>query len=185
MTNRLNDPFGKTKYWYWDANTFDFAVFEAVSKATGIPKKAILGRSKRSEIVRARQLLCKVGVDFMGYSSSEVGRALEKDHTTVLYAIQTANAWMERSKAYYDAYEQVVEELKQHERRRQNEEHETGELQTELRELSQFGTIDGYCMDVACKAADALDARDAEIARLREVLGWIADVALGDKRDHE
>lgn len=111
MKNPLEDPFGKSKQFYGDFDTFDFSVFEAVSRATGIAKGAILGRSKRSEIVRARQLLCKVAVDYIGYSLSETGRAIGKDHTTVLYAVRSANRWIEKSRPYREAYEQVCREL--------------------------------------------------------------------------
>jgi chromosomal replication initiation ATPase DnaA len=50
----------------------------------------ITGRSRVRKIVRARQRFCLLARDDLGLSLCEIGRRLQRDHTTVLHSCRRA-----------------------------------------------------------------------------------------------
>lgn len=66
-------------------------ILAAVSAETGISPADILGRCRRAEIVRARQLLCS-HAHGAGMSLTEIGRRLGRDHGTIAWAIRAVQS---------------------------------------------------------------------------------------------
>ena len=63
-------------------------IIEAVSEATEIPVKAILGTVKSKPIVHARWLICYIAHVEQGHSLPKIARVLKyKDHTGVHYGV--------------------------------------------------------------------------------------------------
>lgn len=59
----------------------------AVAEATGIPAWVFYGRGKKKKIAEARQLVMYLA-NRGGMSLSDIGRALNRDHTTVMHGVR-------------------------------------------------------------------------------------------------
>lgn len=60
-------------------------VFDTVTTETGISRVEILGQSRAPKVVRARHMVMKM-LRALGYSLPEIGRAVNKNHTTCAQA---------------------------------------------------------------------------------------------------
>jgi len=65
------------------------AVMEA-SEVFGVPPESVLGRDQHQSVVRARFLAMSVCRERYGWSTTEIGRAFGRDHTTVVHALQAS-----------------------------------------------------------------------------------------------
>jgi hypothetical protein len=83
-----------------------------VSEVTGVPVKAMMSKSRKREIVMARQFFCKRarsfreirrGKAFPIFSFDLIGLYINRDHATVIHSIDVVNTIVEVS-AYYDYY---------------------------------------------------------------------------------
>lgn len=68
-------------------DSFDF-ILKEISNRTMVDIDTIMGSSRKKRAVLARHTAIIVLRD-LGYSLTEIGHLLGKDHTTVLYAVQT------------------------------------------------------------------------------------------------
>lgn len=82
-------------------------IIDRVSQEFKVHRRDILGRAKYNFILPARFGLCKI-LRERGLSYSQIGRVLDRDHTTVIYAVRRAEYMMERDKAYADKIARVV-----------------------------------------------------------------------------
>jgi chromosomal replication initiation ATPase DnaA len=64
---------------------FLHALVEDAAREAGVPVSVILGHRRQRPIVLARQRAMKAAFE-EGFSSPQIGRAFNRDHTTVLYA---------------------------------------------------------------------------------------------------
>lgn len=68
------------------------AILRAVSEASGVPEKAILGRYRgTAQTVRARQIVMYVAAR-AGFTYSAIGRVLKRDHATVMHGVDAEKA---------------------------------------------------------------------------------------------
>jgi chromosomal replication initiator protein len=69
-------------------------IVDAAAQEFGVPRTAMLGRDRRREVSRARQIAMYLARELTGHSLTEIGRGIGgRDHTTVLHAInQTGSA---------------------------------------------------------------------------------------------
>lgn len=74
-------------------------IIEKVSEAFKVHRQDILGRAKYDFILPARFALCKILYE-RGMSYSQIGRVLDRDHTTIMHAVRRAEYIMERDKSY-------------------------------------------------------------------------------------
>lgn len=58
-----------------------------VARKTGITVKEIKGRDRTPRVVAARDLVCMMGYE-RGYSLSQMGRSLDRDHSTIAVAVR-------------------------------------------------------------------------------------------------
>ena len=65
-----------------------FAVIKAASDYYGIPTDAILGRGRYSEVLRARFSIYYVLRERDGMSTPQIGKRLNRDHSTVLSGLR-------------------------------------------------------------------------------------------------
>lgn len=66
------------------------ALLDVVAKRTGIPVAEITGGSKQWEKVHARRLVA-VGLRELNWAYPAIGRALGRDHTSIVHLVQTAD----------------------------------------------------------------------------------------------
>jgi chromosomal replication initiation ATPase DnaA len=76
-------------------------ILSAVSEASGISVDAIKAgggaRGKRQvrEVTTARQIYCFVAREVTGCSLCEIGEAINRDHSTVLYSVVTIRGYVD------------------------------------------------------------------------------------------
>ena len=63
-------------------------IVDAVAEATGIPAKHILSKSRTAPVARARQIVMYEARK-AGLSYPQIGRALGRDHSTVVMGVRT------------------------------------------------------------------------------------------------
>jgi len=64
-------------------------ILNLTSIITNIPKKEIIGKSRKREIVQARHVYCIVSYDMTDFSYSKIGYEINKDHATVMHGIKS------------------------------------------------------------------------------------------------
>lgn len=66
------------------------SIIQMVCEETGIELSEVLSRTKKREVVIARQLICYFSKTHTGLSLKKIGEALGgRDHTTVIHSCQT------------------------------------------------------------------------------------------------
>jgi chromosomal replication initiator protein len=87
----------------------DELVTEIVAEIWQIPKEALLTKTRKREVVEARQVLMAHKKKETGNSLAKVGRSFLKDHATVLHAIKTVKNLRETDKAFRRKYDTFIE----------------------------------------------------------------------------
>lgn len=59
-----------------------------------MPVECVLGRSRLVAVVRVRHIACHLARDLLRRSFSEIGRTIDRDHSTVVVAVQKIKAWL-------------------------------------------------------------------------------------------
>lgn len=67
-------------------------VIAEVARVAGVPAERITGPCRQRRFVRARQMAMLICRDYCAASYPEIGRVFNRDHTTVIYSIETATA---------------------------------------------------------------------------------------------
>ena len=65
-------------------------VLDVTCAVYGISEKLLLSPSRRPELVRARQQIIRILRDFGGLSYPEIGRRLNRDHSTIIHSYESA-----------------------------------------------------------------------------------------------
>jgi len=69
----------------------NLAEIDAIAELYGYTLEDILGKSKLKELVAVRRK-CIVWLRGKGYSTTEIGRIMNRDHTTIVHALQKVAA---------------------------------------------------------------------------------------------
>ncbi|MCD7932648.1 MAG: chromosomal replication initiator protein DnaA [Tannerellaceae bacterium] len=86
---------------------------EIVCNYFNLEQSAIQTRSRKREIVQARQITMYLSKKYTDCSFSHIGKVVgKKDHATVLYACKTIKDQIETSKSFRSAVEEIEEKLK-------------------------------------------------------------------------
>lgn len=81
----------------------------AVAASSGVSVSAILGSSKRADIVLARQVAMWLVRDRTDWSYPQIGAMFDRDHTTVMHAVRKIdNALRTRDAAVVDIVGEVT-----------------------------------------------------------------------------
>ncbi len=83
---------------YAAAEAFPDRVIEAVSGITDVPIARILGPGKRVDEVAARQAAIHIIRKRTSLSSTEIGQLFNRDHSTILYAVQKVEELLNQEK---------------------------------------------------------------------------------------
>ncbi len=76
----------------------NLAEIDAIAELYGYTLEDILGKSKLKELVAVRRK-CIVCLRGKGYSTTEIGRIMNRDHTTIVHALQKVAAAAEMEEA--------------------------------------------------------------------------------------
>jgi chromosomal replication initiator protein len=87
-------------------------IVRKVSELSGIPEESIVGKSRRKEIVEARQTAMFLCRNILDSSLSSVGMYFGgRDHTTVIHAIKTIEEKKTKKKNIGEHISQITQEL--------------------------------------------------------------------------
>lgn len=64
-------------------------IVEAVCEITGVHRRELLSVFRDHVLIEARHCVCVIARHEAGRSYPEIGRFLDRDHTTILYAVRT------------------------------------------------------------------------------------------------
>jgi chromosomal replication initiator protein len=87
------------------------AVQEAVASAFGVSRRELLSTARTARITKARQVAMYLSRELTESSSSAIGVAFQRDHTTVLHAIRVVGAKNEPGSAVAEAIHNAREQL--------------------------------------------------------------------------
>mgnify|MGYP003125707067 CR=1 FL=1 len=73
-------------------------LFKAISKEMRVRKHEILGRSRVRDVCEARQMFCYLARMHTKKTTIEIGEAIKRDHSTVVYATKTMQGLVAMSK---------------------------------------------------------------------------------------
>ena len=90
--------------------TLDDAI-NAGAESFGLSRAEITGRAQPQRIVRARHAIVYCAREVLGESFPRIGKALSRDHTTVMSSYRRAQALIERDKAFQDGVRRIREAL--------------------------------------------------------------------------
>ncbi len=83
----------------------------AGAEAFGLARAEIVGRAQPQRIVRARHAIVYCAREVLAESFPRIGKALSRDHTTVMSSYRRAQALIERDKAFQDGVARIREAL--------------------------------------------------------------------------
>lgn len=69
----------------------NLAEIDAIAELYGYTLEDILGKSKLKELVAVRRK-CVVWLRGKGYSTTEIGRIMNRDHSTIVHSLQKSRA---------------------------------------------------------------------------------------------
>ena len=88
-------------------------IIEVVCKHFGLEKNAIQTKTRKREVVQARQIAMYLAKNYTDYSTSKIGKFIgNKDHATVLHACKTVKGQCEVDKAFRADLEAIEGKLK-------------------------------------------------------------------------
>lgn len=90
------------------------ALIQYVSDATGVTPTLILSRSRQSEIARARAIVCYIAHNVLGMALVEVGRSIDRDHSSVLNACRNIEQAVNDGRESRNFIAKIVSEYEQH-----------------------------------------------------------------------
>lgn len=76
-------------------------ILSVVSASTGVSVEVlksgggIKGKRGMREVTTARQIYCYIAREKTGYSLSEIGRSINRNHATILYSIKTIKGYID------------------------------------------------------------------------------------------
>lgn len=86
-------------------------IIEAVSDVTGVSPQGLKGPSRGFVFSRPRHLAFFLMRDLLGLGSKHIGRAMDRDHTTVVYGVGRARRLLETNSAFREWHGKVLEKL--------------------------------------------------------------------------
>ena len=82
-------------------------VVVAVSREAGIPTEALLGRSRQQPLARWRHLAYLLAHELTHQPLVQIGRAMDRDHSTVWHGCNRANERMRNAAELRRAYDKL------------------------------------------------------------------------------
>ena len=84
----------------------------AVANYSGVETQALLGRCRNNELVRWRSLIYLLAYELTYQSLSDIGKALDRDHTTIWHGVKTYRQRMADNEALEESYNALYTGLK-------------------------------------------------------------------------
>ena len=87
-------------------------IIDAATQEFGVPRAAMLGRDRRRDVSRARQIAMYLARELTDHNLTEIGRGIGgRDHTTVLYAINQVSGAVHADPVVRDTVDKLKRRL--------------------------------------------------------------------------
>ena len=73
-------------------------IFKAIRKEMKVSKEEIMSKKRDRKLVEARQMFCLLARKHTNESSGEIGKAINRDHATVLYSVASMDSLIKFTK---------------------------------------------------------------------------------------
>ena len=83
----------------------------AIARDSNIEPDVLIGKTRQGVIIPWRQMLYTLAYDLTGHGLPEIGRQLNRDHTTILHGIKRFNKLCEQNPMVYKIYKSLRDEL--------------------------------------------------------------------------
>ncbi|BDV03280.1 MAG: chromosomal replication initiator protein DnaA [Candidatus Hepatoplasma scabrum] len=90
-----------------EKSSFD-SIINLVAKKYGINQKDILSKSRKKDIIIARNIAIFLTREILHYSLKEIGKRFNKDHSTIMYAINKIDQNLRKN----EEFKKIINELK-------------------------------------------------------------------------
>lgn len=90
-----------------EKSSFD-SIINLVAKKYGINQKDILSKSRKKDIIIARNIAIFLTREILHYSLNDIGRKFNKDHSTIMYAINKIDKNLNEN----EEFKEVIDDLK-------------------------------------------------------------------------
>ena len=87
-------------------------IVEAVSNWSGVPASELVSARKRRDVTRWRDIIYVLAHELTYQSLVQIGRSLDRDHTTVWAGIRRGRKKMQDDRELEEAYNQIYQGLK-------------------------------------------------------------------------
>lgn len=87
------------------------AIIDLVAADTGVSGHDIIGPWQQSEAVRARQIACWLARRATHCSYPAIGKALKRDHTTIMHSVRRVDAQREQDSEFRAATDRLLDLL--------------------------------------------------------------------------
>ena len=87
-------------------------IFEVVFKKWNIPKEDLVGAKRTKDIAAARHIAVYLIHDVTDMSLPNIGKIIERDHTTVLSSLDTMEKRMIQNPVFRTELEEMIKEIK-------------------------------------------------------------------------
>lgn len=71
------------------------SIMSIVSNTLGFPVAVLLGRDQTRPVSEARQIAILLIREYLNYNKSELGRLFGRDHSSIIFALNTASGLLE------------------------------------------------------------------------------------------
>lgn len=86
-------------------------IFEAIEMVTEHTKEEMRGRYRGRTLVQARQMYCHFASTLLGWSLTDIGKAINRDHTTVIHSKDVFNDLYQTDDNFKDDADRVLQEI--------------------------------------------------------------------------
>ena len=83
----------------------------AIARHSNIEPEVLIGKSRQGVIIPWRQMLYTLAYELTGHGLPEIGRQLNRDHTTILHGIRRFNKLCNQNPMVHGIYRIVRDEL--------------------------------------------------------------------------
>lgn len=105
---------------------------KAVAAEFNVTVKDLVGASRTPSLIRARRAACMVLREYFQLSSVEIGKIVQRDHTTVLYTLRKCRHQCDIEVGFREAVSASLNRLRR----------------LKLKPCSPRETVDGSCMGI-------------------------------------
>ena len=101
-----SDVISISPYYYLIRN-----IVNSVSEKSGVPIEALLSQKRSQKYARPRFIIYYLSRNLTKLSLPAIGRAIDRDHTSVMHGIERAEYLLENDQAFRALYRSIVEQL--------------------------------------------------------------------------